>query len=75
MFFIFQRFIEIINDLELSLKSIAANKASIPPDKSGEPHKDTLEDDLLFLLSLSSRFMTVRLSLLGLCSVSNLGFQ
>ena len=54
MFFILQRFIEIFNDLELSLKSIAVNKTSTPIDKSGEPQKDTLEDDLLFLSSLSS---------------------
>ena len=47
MFFILQRFIEIINDLELSLKSIAVNRDSIPTDKSGEPQKFTLEDDLL----------------------------
>ena len=76
MFFILQRFIEIINDLELSLMSIAVNKASIPTDNSGEPQKDTLEDDLLLILSKSSwLFMTVGFTLLGLYSVSNWGFS
>ena len=54
MFFILQRVIEIVNDLVLSLKPIAVKIASIPTDKSEEPQKDTLEDDLLLLLSLSS---------------------
>ena len=61
MFFILQRFIEIINDLELSLKSIAVNRVSIPTNKSGEPQKDTLDNHL-------------GLSVLGLYSVSNLYF-
>jgi hypothetical protein len=47
MFFILQRFIEIINDLGLLLKTV--NRASVPTDKSGESQKDTLEDDLLLL--------------------------
>jgi hypothetical protein len=47
---------EIINDLELSHRFIALNNISIPRDKSGEPQKDILDDDLLLLLlfSLSS---------------------
>ena len=61
-----------INELEWSLKSCAQNKPSIPVGKSRE--YDTLDDDLLLLLSLSScLFMIVGLPLLGLWSVSNLG--
>jgi hypothetical protein len=47
---------EIINDLELSHRFSALNNFSIPVDKSGEPQKDILDDDLLLLLlfSLSS---------------------
>jgi hypothetical protein len=56
MFFMLHRFMEIINDLELSNRFIALNNFSIPEDKSGEPQKDILDDDLLLLLlfSLSS---------------------
>jgi hypothetical protein len=45
---------EIINDLELSHRFIELNDFSIPGDKSGEPQKDILDDDLLLLFSLSS---------------------
>jgi hypothetical protein len=38
---------EIINDLELSHRFITLNIFSIPGDKSGEPQKDILDDDLL----------------------------
>jgi hypothetical protein len=50
------RFMEIINDLELSHWFIALDIFSIPVDKSGGPQKGILDDDLhLFLLfSLSS---------------------
>jgi hypothetical protein len=50
------RFMEIINDLEFSHRFIALNNLSIPGDKSGEPQKNILDDDLLLLLlfSLSS---------------------
>jgi hypothetical protein len=56
MFLMLHRLMEIINDLELSHRFIALNKFSIPGDKSGEPQKDILDDDLLLLLlfSLSS---------------------
>jgi hypothetical protein len=56
MFLMSHRFIEIINDLELSNRFIALNNFSITGDKSGEPKKDILDDDLLLLLlfSLSS---------------------
>jgi hypothetical protein len=56
MFLMLHRFMEIINDLELSHRFIALNNFSIPEDKSGEPQKDILDDDLLLLLlfSLSS---------------------
>jgi hypothetical protein len=37
MFFMLHRFMEIINDLELSHRFIALNNFSIPGDKSGEP--------------------------------------
>jgi hypothetical protein len=39
---------EIINDLELSHRVIALKNISIPGDKSGEPQRDILDDDLLF---------------------------
>jgi hypothetical protein len=42
-----QKFIEIIGDLELSLKPIAFNKFSKPEGKSGDPQKDTLDYVLL----------------------------
>jgi hypothetical protein len=75
IFFTLQRFIEIINDLELSFKFIAMNRASVTTDKSGEPQKNTLDDDLLLVLSLSSKlFMRVGFPLLELCRFSNLGF-
>jgi hypothetical protein len=47
---------EIINDLESSHRFKALNNFSIPGYNSGEPQKDSLDDDLLLLLlfSLSS---------------------
>jgi hypothetical protein len=48
-----QRLMKIINDLELSLRLIVSNNFSIPGDKSGEPQKDILDDDLLLLLLFS----------------------
>jgi hypothetical protein len=45
---------EIINDLEFLHRFIALNNFSIPGDKSDEPQKDILDDDLLLLFSLSS---------------------
>jgi hypothetical protein len=45
---------EIIKDLELLHCFIALNNLSIPGDKSDEPQKDILDDDLLLLFSLSS---------------------
>jgi hypothetical protein len=54
MFLILHRVMEIINDLKSSHRFIAINNFSIPGDKSGEPQKDILDDDLLLLLSLSS---------------------
>jgi hypothetical protein len=56
MFLMLHRFMEIINDLEFSHRFIALNYFSIPGDKSGEPQKDILDDDLLLLslFSLSS---------------------
>jgi hypothetical protein len=47
MFLMLQRFMEIINGLELSHQFIAFNNFSIPGDKSGEPQNDILDDDLL----------------------------
>jgi hypothetical protein len=60
---------KIINDLELSHRFIALNNFSIPGDKSSEPQKDILNDDLLLLLmfSLSSwLLMILGIPLLGL---------
>jgi hypothetical protein len=56
MLLMLHRFMEIINDLELSHRFIALNIFSITGDKSGESQKDILDDDLLLLLlfSLSS---------------------
>jgi hypothetical protein len=54
MFLMLHRFMEIINDLELSHRFIALNNLSIPGDESGEPQKDILDDDLLLLFSPSS---------------------
>jgi hypothetical protein len=53
MFLILHRFMEIIDDLELSHRFIALNYFSIPGDKSGELQKDILDDDLLSLLLFS----------------------
>jgi hypothetical protein len=47
MFLILHRFIEIINDLELSHRFIALNNFSITGDNSDETQKDILDDDLL----------------------------
>jgi hypothetical protein len=44
---------EIINDLKSSHRFITLNNFSIPGDKSGEPQKDILDDDLLVLLLFS----------------------
>jgi hypothetical protein len=56
-----------INDLELSFKSIAVSIVSIPGDKSGDLQNDTLDDGLLLLLSLFSwLLMTIGLLLIGL---------
>jgi hypothetical protein len=69
MFLMLHRFMEIINDLELSHRFIVLNNISIPGYKSGEPQKDILDDDLLLLLLLSlssSLLMTLGLPLLGL---------
>jgi hypothetical protein len=52
MFLILHRFMEIINDLELSHRFIALNNFSIPGDTSDEPQKNILDDDLLLLLVL-----------------------
>jgi hypothetical protein len=41
------RFMEIINDLELSHRFIALNNFSIKVDESAELQKDILDDDLL----------------------------
>jgi hypothetical protein len=54
MFLMLHRFMQIINDLEFSHEFIALNNFSTPEDKSGEPQKDMLDDDLLLLFSLSS---------------------
>jgi hypothetical protein len=53
MFLMLHRFIEIINDLELSHRFIVLNNFSIPWGKSGEPQKDILGDDLFLLLQFS----------------------
>jgi hypothetical protein len=53
MLLMLHRFMEIINDLEFSHRFIALNNFSIPGDKSGEPQKDILDDDLLLLLLFS----------------------
>jgi hypothetical protein len=47
---------EIINDLDFSHRFIALNNFSIPGDKSVEPQKYILDNDLLLMLlfSLSS---------------------
>jgi hypothetical protein len=37
-------FIEMINNLELSLRTITLNKFSTHEDKPGEPPKNTLDD-------------------------------
>jgi hypothetical protein len=63
------RFMEIINDLESSHTFIALNNFSTLGDKSGEPQKGVLDDDLplLLLFSLFSwHLMTLVLPLLGL---------
>jgi hypothetical protein len=49
---------EIINDLELSYRFIALNNFSIPGDKSGEPQKDILDDDLPSIVIVLNIFMT-----------------
>jgi hypothetical protein len=49
-----QIFMEINNQLELSHRLIALNNFSIPGDKSDEPQKVILDDDLMLLFSLSS---------------------
>jgi hypothetical protein len=56
MFLMLHRFMRIINDLELSHRFIALNNFSIPGNKSDEPQKYILDDDLvlLILFSLSS---------------------
>jgi hypothetical protein len=65
-----------INDLELSFKSIAVSIVPITEDKSGDPQYDIFDDDLLLLLSLTSLlFMTVGPLLAGLWSVSNSGLS
>jgi hypothetical protein len=43
-----KRLMKIINDLEISHRFIALDNFSIPGDKSGEPQKDILGDNLLF---------------------------
>jgi hypothetical protein len=48
---------EIINNLELPHKFIALNNFSINGDKSDEPQKDILDDDLLFLLLFSPSYL------------------
>jgi hypothetical protein len=45
-----QRFIDMINVLDLLYRTITSNSFSIPDDMSGEPQKDDLDDDLLLLL-------------------------
>jgi hypothetical protein len=47
------RFMEIINDLELSHRFIALNNISISGGESGEHQKEILDDDLLLLLLFS----------------------
>jgi hypothetical protein len=52
MFLMLHRFMEIVNDLDLSHRFIALNNFSIPGDKSGGTQKEILDDDLLLLLLL-----------------------
>jgi hypothetical protein len=69
MLLMLQRFIEIVNDFELSHRFMALNYFSITGDKSSEPQKVILDDDLLsfLLFSLSScLLMTLEIPLLGL---------
>jgi hypothetical protein len=67
MFLILQRFIEIINDLDLSYSPIASKRFSIPDEMSGDPQNDLLDDKLLLMLGLSSWLLiTVGLFVLGL---------
>jgi hypothetical protein len=54
MFVMLQKFIKIISDLELSLIPIDLNKFLKSEDESSDTQKDTLDDVLLLLLSLSS---------------------
>jgi replicative DNA helicase len=48
MFLMLRRFMEIINELELSRSFIALNNFSITGYKSGEPQKDSLDDDYFY---------------------------
>jgi hypothetical protein len=54
MFLMLPRFMEVINDFELSHGFVALNNFLFPGDTSGESPKDILVDDLLLLILLSS---------------------
>jgi hypothetical protein len=45
-----QRFIDMINDLDLSYRPMTSKRFSIPEDMSGEPQNDALGDGLLLSL-------------------------
>jgi hypothetical protein len=54
MFIMLQRFIEMNSELELSLRPISSKKLSTTEDTSDDPQKDTLDDVLVLVSSLSS---------------------
>jgi hypothetical protein len=50
MFLMLQRFIDMINVLDLLYRPITSKSISITDDMSGEPQNDTLDDKILLLL-------------------------
>jgi hypothetical protein len=58
MFLMFHRFMEIVNDLEVSHRIISLNNFSIPGDKFGETQKDILDDNFTFIVNVLTIFMT-----------------
>jgi hypothetical protein len=73
MFLMLQIFIEMISDLGLSSRTFAWDKLPTPEDMFGKLQKDTLDDILLLLMSLSSwRSMKVWIIFFELWSVSDL---
>jgi hypothetical protein len=84
MFLTLQRYLKMMNEVELSCNPIALDKVSIHLDDSGDPPNNFVDDDFLLLSSLYS-FLLVTFGLpslsscllltIGLCNIFDFTFS